>query len=80
MSDNNFDNVSTTDDVFKLAAQRTGLTEIDSDSWRDGLAIMLDELNSSPAFTPFGRERVLTDATDALGRRMQVHAYIQEHP
>lgn len=80
MSDNNFDNVSTTDDVFKLAAQRTGLTEIDSDSWRDGLAIMLDELNSSPAFTPFGRERVLTDATDALGRRMQVHAYIQAHP
>lgn len=80
MGDNNFDNVSTTDDVFKLAAQRTGLTEIDSDSWRDGLAIMLDELNSSPAFTPYGRERVLTDATDALGRRMQVHAYIQEHP
>ncbi|MEE3803047.1 sulfotransferase family protein [Mycobacterium intracellulare] len=80
MSDNNFDNVSTTDDVFKLAAQRTGLTEIDSDSWRDGLAIMLDELNSSAAFTPSGRERVLTDATDALGRRMQVHAYIQEHP
>ncbi|MCA2245744.1 sulfotransferase [Mycobacterium sp. WUMAC-067] len=80
MSDNNFDNVSTTDDVFKLAAQRTGLAEIDSDSWRDGLAIMLDELNSSPAFTPFGRERVLTDATDALGRRMQVHAYIQAHP
>lgn len=80
MGDINFDNVSTTDDVFKLAAQRTGLTEIDSDSWRDGLAIMLDELNSSPAFTPYGRERVLTDATDALGRRMQVHAYIQEHP
>ncbi|MEE3750713.1 sulfotransferase family protein [Mycobacterium intracellulare] len=80
MSDNNFDNVSTTDDVFTLAAQRTGLAEIDSDSWRDGLAIMLDELNSSPAFTPFGRERVLTDATDALGRRMQVHAYIQAHP
>ncbi len=81
MSDHkNFDNVSTTDDVFKLAAQRTGLTEIDSDSWRDGLAIMLDELNSSPAFTPFGRERVLDDATNALGRRMQVHDYIKAHP
>ena len=76
----NFDNVSTTDDVFKLAAQRTGLTEIDSDSWRDGLAIMLDELNSSEAFTPFGRERVLDDAINALGRRMQVHGYIKAHP
>jgi hypothetical protein len=76
----NFDNVSTTDDVFTLAAQRTGLTEIDSDSWRDGLAIMLDELNSSEAFTPFGRERVLDDAINALGRRMQVHGYIKAHP
>ena len=75
-----FDGVATPDDVFKLAANRTGLAEIDSDSWRDGLAIMLDDLNSSPAFTPFGRERVLDDATNALGRRMQVHAYIEAHP
>ena len=41
---------------------------------------MLDDLNNSPAFTPFGRERVLEDATNALGRRMQVHAYIEAHP
>lgn len=74
-----FDNVSTTDDIFELAAKRTGVSEIDSESWRDGLAIILDELNSSPVFTPFGRERVLNDATDALGRRMQVHAYILGH-
>ena len=76
----NSSGVATPDDIFKLAANRTGLAEIDSDSWRDGLAIMLDDLNSSPAFTPFGRERVLDDATNALGRRMQVHAYIQAHP
>jgi hypothetical protein len=75
-----FDGAVSADDIFKLAAQRTGVSEIDSDSWRDGLTIMLDELNNSPAFTPFGRERVLGDATDALGRRMQVHAYIQAHP
>jgi Sulfotransferase family len=75
-----FDGVATPDDIFKLAANRTGLAEIDSDSWRDGLAIMLDDLNNSPAFTPFGRERVLEDATNALGRRMQVHAYIEAHP
>jgi hypothetical protein len=75
-----YDNVASADDVFKLAAQRTGLTEIDSDSWRDGLTVMFDDLNNSPAFTPSGRERVLDDATNALGRRMQVHAYIQAHP
>jgi hypothetical protein len=75
-----FDNIATADDVFKLASQRTGLTEIDSDSWRDGLQLILDDLNNSPAFTPYGRERILNDSTDALGRRMQVHYYIQQHP
>jgi Sulfotransferase family len=75
-----YQGVATADDVLKLAAQRTGLTEIDSDSWRDCLTIMLDELNSAPAFTPFGRERILTDATGALGRRLQIHDYIQSHP
>src|SRR5262249_43788509 len=75
-----FDNLATADDVLKLAAQRTGLTEIDSDSWRDGLTIILDEVNSSPAFTPLGRERSLNDATDALGRRLPIHDYLQPHP
>jgi Sulfotransferase family len=75
-----YDNVATPDDVLKLAAQRTGLSETEADSWREGLAIMLDDLNNSPAFTPYGRERVLNDATGALGRRLQMHAYIQAHP
>ena len=75
-----FDNIATPDDILKLAAQRTGLTALDSDSWRDGLAIMIDEMNTSPAFTPSGREKILNDATDALGRRMQVHDYITAHP
>jgi len=75
-----FDNIATPDDILKLAAQRTGLTALDSDSWRDGLAIMIDEVNTSPAFTPSGREKILNDATDALGRRMQVHGYITAHP
>ncbi|MCV7380902.1 sulfotransferase family protein [Mycobacterium alsense] len=81
MSDpKDYDNIASADDVLKLAAQRTGLSEADSDSWREGLQLIVDEVNSSPAFTPFGRERILTDATDALARRLRVHAYIQEHP
>lgn len=75
-----FDSIASPDDVLKLAAQRTGLHEVDSDSWREGLQLILDDVNGSPAFTPFGRERILTDAADALGRRLQVHAYIQAHP
>jgi sulfotransferase family protein len=77
---NELANIATPDDVLRLAAKRTGLTEIESDFWREGLQLILDDVNKSPAFTPFGRERILTDATDALGRRLQVHAYIQAHP
>ena len=75
-----YDNITTPDDVLKLASQRTGLTEVESEAWRDGLAIILDEVNTSSAFTPYGRERILDDATNALGRRLQVHDYIQSHP
>ncbi|OBK20584.1 sulfotransferase [Mycobacterium asiaticum] len=75
-----YDNVTGPDDVLKLAAQRTGLAEVESDSWRPGLAIMIDELNTSSAFSPFGRDRILNDATNALGRRLQIHDYIQAHP
>jgi hypothetical protein len=74
------DDVATPDDVLKVVAQRTGLSDIDSDSWRAGLAIVLDEANNSPAFTPHGREQIIGDCVDALGRRVQVHDYIQSHP
>ncbi|GAA2564888.1 sulfotransferase family protein [Mycolicibacterium diernhoferi] len=77
---NEFDSISTPDDVLKLASRRTGLVDIDSDSWREGLAIVLDEVNSSPAFTPAGRERIIDDAAKALERRLKVHDYIQRHP
>jgi len=74
------DDVATPDDVLKVVAQRTGLSDIDSDSWRPGLAIVLDEANNSPAFTPHGREQIIGDCVDALGRRVQIHDYIQSHP
>ncbi|MDH6195479.1 hypothetical protein M2272_002119 [Mycobacterium frederiksbergense] len=75
-----YDNVTTPDDILKLAAGTTGLSEVDSDSWRDGLAIILDEINTSPAFSESGRERIISDCVAALGRRLQVHDYIQSHP
>jgi len=78
MSD--FDSVTTPDDVLKIAALRTGLSDVYSDSWRDGLALIIDEVNTSPAFTPSGRERILDDAAKALGRRLQVDDYVRTHP
>lgn len=75
-----FDSVSTPDDVLKLAQQRTGQADIDSDSWRAGLRALLDEVNTSTSFTPHGREHIIDDAVNALARRLQVHYYIRRHP
>lgn len=75
-----FDDVRSPDDVLRAAQNNTGLNEIDSDSWRPGLAILLDELNSSSAFAPHGRDYVLSDAVKALSRRLKVHDYIKAHP
>jgi Sulfotransferase family len=74
-----FDHVATPDDLLKVAAQRTGLTDLDSDSWREGLAMLLDEVNTSPAFTAAGREHMMGLFTEALGRRLQVHDYLKTH-
>jgi hypothetical protein len=75
-----YDDIRTPDDVLGLASARTGLTELDSESWRDGLQIILDELNTSPAFTPNGRSTVVSDAASALSRRLRVHDYVLTHP
>jgi Sulfotransferase family len=77
---NELDHVSAPDDVLKLAQQRTGLTDVDSDSWREGLAIILDEVNSEPAFTRQGRSQIIDDTINALGRRLRIHNYIRAHP
>ena len=75
-----YDSVSTPDDVLKLAQQRTGLTEIEAQTWRPGLAILLEELNSSPVVTPQGREQQLDQYVAALSNRLQVHDYVRQHP
>jgi len=69
----------TPDDVLRLAQERTGLTEIDSDSWREGLAIVLEE-TAGPPVTDGGRRLVVGRCVDALSNRLRVHAYLQEHP
>lgn len=75
-----YDNLRTPDDVLALAQQQTGLQEIESDSWREGLEIILDELNTSSAYSPAGRQKILGDAVAVLARRLQVNDYIKNHP
>ena len=65
--------------ILKLAQERTGLTELDSDSWREGLQIVLDDI-ASPEVPDSGRDLVVGRCVTALATRLQLHAYVQEHP
>lgn len=67
------------DGVLALAREKTSLKEIDSDSWRDGLEVVLAAA-AQPNVTHGGRQIILGRAVDALANRLRVHAYIQEHP
>jgi hypothetical protein len=72
--------MKTTDEVLEAAQLRTGLTELDSDSWREGLEILLAEAEHSPAVTPDGHQFLDAQYVDALSNRLRVHRYVQDHP
>jgi Sulfotransferase family len=74
------DGIITPDDILRLAQQDTGLTEIDSDTWRPGLTILLEELNNSSVVTPSGRAQQIKNWAKALGTRLTVHDYVTKHP
>jgi hypothetical protein len=69
----------TADEVLAQAQERTGLREIDSDSWREGLEVLLADA-ANPLVHAGGHKMILDRAVDSLANRLRVHAYIQEHP
>jgi hypothetical protein len=72
--------VSTPDEALELARDRTGLSEIGSDSWRPGLAILLEEMNASTAIAQHGLDYLSENIVAALSNRLRVHDYVQHHP
>jgi Sulfotransferase family len=67
------------DEVLVAAQKRAGLTDVDSDSWRAGLAVILEEIEGPPV-TDDGRNLVVGRCVDALANRLRVHDYITQHP
>src|SRR5258708_32622552 len=72
--------VSTPDEALELARQRTGLTDIESDAWRPGLAVLIEEMNASTAIAQHGRDYLTENIVAALSNRLRVHDYAQHHP
>jgi Sulfotransferase family len=72
--------ISTPEEALELARDRTGLSEIGSESWRPGLAILLEELNASPTIAPHGRDYLIENIVAALSNRLRVNDYVHHHP
>jgi hypothetical protein len=75
-----FEAVTTSDDVLRLAMEATGIPQTQSESWRPGLNLMLDELATSTAFSPHGRDYIIDNSVKALARRLKVDDYAEKHP
>lgn len=71
--------MTTTDEVLEQARQRTGLDELDSDSWRPGMELVL-ELTRDPRMSEGGVDMVLGRCVDALSNRLRVAEWVRTHP
>jgi hypothetical protein len=67
------------DDILNSARERTGLAEPDSDSWREGLTLLLRDHAEADVLSARGRTLLRERYTRALATRMQVDAYLRQH-
>jgi hypothetical protein len=62
------------------AFERTGLTDLGSDSWREGLSILVDSLEFRGTVTASGRDDLYRQFVEALCNRLRVIDYVKRHP
>jgi hypothetical protein len=62
------------------ARHKADIKEFDSDSWREGLEILVNELNTNPLYTPEGREQLYGEFVDCMWNRLRVTQYLEDHP
>jgi hypothetical protein len=71
---------SRVDELVDRAAERTGLDDLGSDSWSEGLQILVETLETAPEVTPDGRADLYRQFVDALANRLRVVEYVATHP
>jgi len=68
------------DGLVERAAERAGLDDLGSDSWREGLTILVDSLETTPGVITDGRDNVYGRFVDALWNRLRIVDYLKRHP
>jgi hypothetical protein len=68
------------DDLVARACRRAGLDDFGGDSWREGLHLLIDSVESTPGVNPGGRDYLYGQFIDALWNRLRIVDYLSHHP
>ena len=68
------------DELVARACERAGLDDFGSDSWREGLTLLVQTVESSPGVNAGGRDYVYGQFVDALWNRLRIVDYLKHHP
>jgi hypothetical protein len=68
------------DRLVARACERAGLDDFGGDSWREGLALLVQTVESATGVGAGGREYVYGQFVEALWNRLRVIDYLKQHP
>lgn len=68
------------DDLIDAARERTGLEEFDSESFREGLEVLIAGMQNRNDYTERGRAGLAADFGRHLDNRLRVSDYLRRHP
>jgi hypothetical protein len=66
--------------AVEQAAEQTGLSDLGADSWKEGLARLVDALRNEAALNEMGAALVAGDLVRYLGDRMRIVEHRKAHP
>ena len=72
--------VVTVDEVVSKAAAETGLDDLGDPAWRAGLDVLLDSVEHEAELNDVGRMILRTWIHERLVNRLQITAWVSEHP
>ena len=73
-------NIPGVEGLVTRACERAGLDDFGGDSWREGLALLVQTVESAPGVNAGGRDLVYGQFVDALWNRLRVVDYLRQHP
>ncbi|HTZ69122.1 MAG TPA: sulfotransferase [Acetobacteraceae bacterium] len=70
----------TLEEILDAAREKTGLPDPDSDSWREGLEILVHDHEKTDILSERGKGIIRNRYVEALAARMMVDDYLRHHP